>query len=640
MQISQAGLILLVVPLTFELIFFWTLTNLLKSADAELLQATRARTTIAEASAISHQFVEAPRLILQYSFGRGQAAGERLNDCLKDISVRAEKLQRLINESHQGKPATQIQHDLQLAVNEYLDVKREIDEAGATGVQPGRFRETRKAAKWAQNELDTFIATEEANEDNVWSGQQEARKKVQNVVIIGFGISVAIVVVLGILFSRFITKRFQVIIDNACRMTIGQPLLPRLRGDDELAALDDIFHKMNFAISNANERERALIDNAIDVICSVDREMRFMDVSPSVMNVLGYRPEELRGKRIADLLAEDTAEATNHAIQDCLAAEAKLKMRSGPNVKTVSKDTNGRQSSGSQEAIEAIVKIETKMKRKDGSIVEMLWTGSWSGTDKVLFLVMHDVTERKAAERLRQEVIQMVSHDLRTPLTTISAFLELLRTRQLDSSFSDRMRSLQNAAERSTSNMMTLISDLLDLEKLGAGMLELHKRGFDVDSVIEEARESVAGLAHEHGTVIQCVPSGRWIDADQDRIRQILVNLLSNAIKFSGSEGRILVSVQSIEGWMRINVSDNGRGIPPERIDMVFDRFSQVNSNDTAEKRGSGLGLSICKALVELHGGTISVTSELGKGSVFSFTLPTVPNKESTKSRPHYIAQQ
>jgi signal transduction histidine kinase len=183
-------------------------------------------------------------------------------------------------------------------------------------------------------------------------------------------------------------------------------------------------------------------------------------------------------------------------------------------------------------------------------------------------------------------------------------------------------RQMLAIADRSGNRMLTLINDLLDVERLEAGMLELDKSRLLLAQIFEQSLQTVANLAQGKGVKLNAPPTNITVFGDGDRLVQILVNLISNAVKFSPPNTTVTVAAQSSPGFVKISVYDEGRGIPAGQLQSIFDRFQQVQASDAKERQGSGLGLAICKALVGLHGGEISAQSELGKGSIFSFTIP------------------
>ena len=240
-----------------------------------------------------------------------------------------------------------------------------------------------------------------------------------------------------------------------------------------------------------------------------------------------------------------------------------------------------------------------------------------------------DITERKEIDRMKEEFISVVSHELRTPITSIKGFLELVMEGD-PKSFTDEQRSFLEAAERNTHRLERLVNDLLDISRMEAGRLTVDKTGFDLRQVVEqvlaEMRVDIETKEIDVSTKGMATAAPVW--ADQGRIAQILANLLNNAIKYSppGKAVEIAIRPRSDDlQLVQLDVRDQGPGISVGDIQNLFQKFYRVDNSSTRSTVGIGLGLAISKALVELHGGDIWVESEVGKGSTFSFTLPTAP---------------
>lgn len=246
------------------------------------------------------------------------------------------------------------------------------------------------------------------------------------------------------------------------------------------------------------------------------------------------------------------------------------------------------------------------------------------GGDEIRHLdqVFHNMAERLAeAARRKQEMIAMVSHDLKTPLTSIQASLTLLSEGVLGSMPEAAGKEVQ-IAENNTTRLIDLINDLLDIEKLEAGQLKIHPSDIPLARVFERSLESVGTLAEKQGIKIAVPAADLKVHADSDRLVQVIVNLLSNAIKFSPSGSTISIIASAMAGSLEVRVVDQGRGVPDQYKQMIFERFQQVELSDSQKRKGTGLGLPICKAIIEGHGGTIGVESEEGKGSTFWFRVP------------------
>jgi signal transduction histidine kinase len=224
----------------------------------------------------------------------------------------------------------------------------------------------------------------------------------------------------------------------------------------------------------------------------------------------------------------------------------------------------------------------------------------------------------KATLTTREEFLAIVSHDLRNPLNNISMATQNLLEEPKD------VKELASSINRSADEMLRLIEDLLDVERMAVGKLTLHFEEHDVSEIIKEAVEKFKGTAASKGITLEAAPQDvcGYVVCDRSRVMQVLSNLIGNAIKFIPAKGQICVSCQRAGpegGEVRISVSDTGEGIAPEKIKTIFDRFSQIHNQD---RRGIGLGLYIAKMMVEEHPGRIWVESKLGEGSAFHFALP------------------
>ncbi len=246
-----------------------------------------------------------------------------------------------------------------------------------------------------------------------------------------------------------------------------------------------------------------------------------------------------------------------------------------------------------------------------------------TGSDELAELdqVFHDtIQELQKAEEAKAYLIGMVSHDLRSPLTSVQAALTLLKEGVLGELPERAYRKLASA-EEDVGRVIKLSNDLLDAQRLSSGKLSLLYDKVSAQKLTADAVETVRTASEQHQVSIdQCVDDFE-VDADGDRLLQVLVNLLSNAIRFSPSGGTIKLNAQQHDGMADFRVSDNGPGIASENHDSIFAKYVQAGQSIPGDS-GKGLGLAICKSLVDLHQGTIGVTSELGSGSTFWFVIP------------------
>jgi GAF domain-containing protein len=244
-----------------------------------------------------------------------------------------------------------------------------------------------------------------------------------------------------------------------------------------------------------------------------------------------------------------------------------------------------------------------------------------------LFREIEDKSRQiEAANRHKSEFLANMSHELRTPLNAIIGFSEVLQEK-LFGELNEKQAEYTDDILTSGRHLLSLINEILDLSKVEAGRMELELATFDLPLAIDNARTFVRERATKHGITLDVDVDDRLGDyvGDERKIKQILLNLLSNAVKFTPEGGRIGINARQTDGSVEISVSDTGIGIAPEDQPKIFEEFRQVGSDYAHKVEGTGLGLTLAKKFVELHGGKIWVTSELGKGSTFTFTLPKRP---------------
>ena len=237
-------------------------------------------------------------------------------------------------------------------------------------------------------------------------------------------------------------------------------------------------------------------------------------------------------------------------------------------------------------------------------------------------LANHEARQRKTDD-LRNQFLAIVSHELRTPLTSIVSFIELIRA-EADGLTPDG-RSFLDIIERNADRMHQLVGDLLMLDRVESGALPLDLTEVSVAELVTQAVRAAAPGAAKQGVTleVQAAP-GPPVNGDSRRLMQVLDNLIANAVKFSHRNGLVRITTTHRGQTWRIDVADAGIGIPPEETDQLFSRFVRASNAKTAGVAGSGLGLSIVKYLVEMHGGRVQVRSTLGRGSTFSVYLPAV----------------
>ncbi|NJO78494.1 MAG: PAS domain S-box protein [Cyanobacteria bacterium RM1_2_2] len=243
---------------------------------------------------------------------------------------------------------------------------------------------------------------------------------------------------------------------------------------------------------------------------------------------------------------------------------------------------------------------------------------------------IQDITEQHAVDQMKNEFISIVSHELRTPLTAIRGFLGLLDTGIYDNK-PDKAKHMLRQALTNSDRLVRLVNDILDLERLSSGRVELVMEVCEAQELMQRAVAGLQSLADSASITLTVLPTSVQVWAAPDSIIQTLTNLVGNAIKFSPAHAVVILQAQPQPDFALFQIKDQGRGIPADKLETIFGRFQQVDVSDARQKGGTGLGLAICQSIVEQHGGNIWAESSLGEGSTFYFTLPLSNQSENDK---------
>ena len=279
------------------------------------------------------------------------------------------------------------------------------------------------------------------------------------------------------------------------------------------------------------------------------------------------------------------------------------------------------------------VKYERKEPRTGKDVeVTMELVKATADTPAYVTSFVRDITERKAADRAKTEFISTVSHELRTPLTSIKGSLGILDS-GVAGEMTPKSKSLVSLALKNSARLGKLINELLDFGKINAGKMEFNLVPVELGQLITESVSTNMGYAQGAGVnlIAGAAPLPIWVNADADRLMQIIANLISNAVKFSEKGADVRVDLTPQGEKVRISVADTGSGIPVSAQATLFDKFTQVDSSDRRAKGGTGLGLNLVMNMVKAHGSKIAFTSKVGKGTTFYFDLAIIDHETAHK---------
>jgi PAS domain S-box-containing protein len=343
-----------------------------------------------------------------------------------------------------------------------------------------------------------------------------------------------------------------------------------------------------------------LLNSVDDGICGVDRLGLVSFANPAAARILEADPESLPGKTVHELL-HGWAPENDQCAEDCV-----LRRRACEHNGAAGEDTVYA-APGRSFPVEYVLKPILDHGRFSGSV-----------------LTFRDISERMARDRRKDEFISTAAHELRTPLTSIRGALGLLAGGMLGE-VSEKAAGLMRIALANSDRLVRLIKHILDLERIESGRAPLVVRPLQLADVVRQAVEDMQPVADSTGVKLTYDTARVEIAADPDRLLQVLTNLLSNAVKFSPPNSTVSVLLRAATAGVTLSIVDQGRGIPTDKLEAIFERFQQVDASDSRKRGGSGLGLAICRTIVLQHSGRIWAERNPVCGSTFHVFLPYRP---------------
>jgi two-component system, OmpR family, sensor histidine kinase VicK len=380
----------------------------------------------------------------------------------------------------------------------------------------------------------------------------------------------------------------------------GVDITEQVRAEDKLRAL--------------SRQSNSILESVGDGIYGIDLDGNVTVINPAASQMLGFKPGEVLGKYMHALIHHTRVDGTPYPPEECPIQNS---LRDLATVR-VSNEIFWRKD-GTSFPVEYVARPQIEV---DPSATDQQSGGKAVG----VVVAFTDTTERRALDRMKDEFISTVSHELRTPLTSLRAALGLVTGGTL-ASRPEKLQQMLEIATGNTDRLVRLVNDILELERIGSGKAELHYTMCSADDLFRRAAGLQQVAASKGQIRITFNSQGVNIWADPDRILQTLGNLIANAIKFSPPGTEVHLRARRVDvNEAEIQVRDQGRGIPEDKLESIFERFHQVDASDSRTMGGTGLGLAICRSIISQHKGRIWATSTSGQGSTFHFTVPTKPS--------------
>lgn len=591
LTIRTKGLLLVCVPLVFQVLIFSGLWYLLYEAERQAKMEARSRAIVECIATVRTMMTDGVASLGLFYWTKDSSKKDRYKVLAQTVQQSMIKLKKLCSDRPKQLQAVQrLEESTDRSIALLDDLQDSISEGGGrlSAVSLHQINaEAKKCLKILNSDFAEFDAQERERVRSRSKSQEYFRAALRVGVVIEVIANVFLALLIASAFSRGIVGRLMVLTENSRRLTKGEPLIPALGGKDELAKLDLTFHNMaeeltaaSTALKEREEKLRSIYDNVPVGLLVLKDDGQVESFNANAEGILGKRVD---GANIAELLpAAELAATDSSSISRPMQLE----------------------SSGNGTRFVETKKVEFK-----------------SAGEARQLLMLIDVSEREKLAQMRRQFVAMISHDIRSPLTALALTFESFIKGYYGPQQEAALKKLRGSY-KIVSQIVDLVSDLLDLEKADEGMMELALEPHQLQSILDESIEAIESSADNKHIEIDCQNTDEVVMVDRKKIVRVVINLLSNAIKFSPESGAIRIAVArfSDNKFIELSIKDDGPGLSAEDIKLLFQRYKQTSAGSLAG--GSGLGLVISKMIVEAHGGLIGVESEPGKGSRFWFRLP------------------
>ncbi len=589
-SLSRKSLLIISVPLLLLVAFAICLGLLLSRSEATARQALNCYDTEQICQGIESSWSVAQFLQLMYLQSGDRATQQSIQDCSANVPALLDKLK---NQLSVADPQESRQVDLLKKDFSRTPVLSASERSKNSLIE---LIDSAEKGCLLSEKLRKISEKEEQVHEVVLLEDSVLRQLIHQLMAAIMLFNFLLAALLSAFFATSVSGRLKVVVDNTQRLGQGLPLNPQVGGGDEISYLDSCFHKMALSLTEAarrleaGERELSSVIAFMPVaLMTTDEKGKIESANQAASDLSGYEPAALSLTDISCLIP-------------------------GLEKRRFSLSSDRQESELPQMA-------EYRLLKADGvpSAVEVSMSRLTAENGHRLLVSVQDVSERHRLAQQRQDFLSMVSHDLRTPLTSVGLSLNMLAA-GVYGQLPPEAVSEVTEEEENVRRLILLINDLLDLEKMDSGKLELCFEPTPMKEVIGSALSAVKSLAERRQITIAVPHTNAEIDADEERLSQVLTSLFFRAAMVSPSGSTVKISVVPGPDWLEVRVADLGPWIKDEERLTFFDRWAPQTAY--ADSRRAGLRLPICQAIIKAHGGEIGIQSERGGGSTFWFKIP------------------
>jgi PAS domain S-box-containing protein len=610
-KIVHKGLILIAVPLLIMLVFITFVLNLKRQSQEAQAQSLHSKEVIAQTHLILRILVDAETGMRGYVITGDRRFVAPYQQSVIELPGELSKLETLVADNPK-----QLQQARRISVEAsekmyFIRQTEQLIDAGFhnDAVAQVKTGEGKRLMDEARQQVEHFLQEEERLDSLRQQALDTSWQRFNWLLIGGMSAASVIMLLLASFFSRGITNRLLTLNRNAQALASGEELALPVQGEDEIAQLDKTFHKMADALATSIQKERALVENATDIICSLDGEGRFVNINPASLKMWGYKPEEVIGQHYSKFIVpEDLSQS----------AAAESSVLQG----------------------QVLTDFENRFTRRDGTEVWMTWSASWSESEQLMFCVARDITARKRAEAIAEEhklaledtaaeltainkeleaFSYSVSHDLRAPLRHIDGFANLLQKNSA-AALDEKGRRYLSTISAAARQMGQLIDDLLAFSRIGR--TEMNTTTVSLEELFRLVQSDLQSEQDGRNISWQINPLPQ-VQGDPSMLRLVIMNLLSNALKYTRNRPQAHIEVGNLNEQSEqatIFVRDNGAGFDMKYVEKLFGVFQRLHS--VSEFEGTGIGLANVRRIIHRHGGKTWAEGKVNDGAIFYFSLP------------------